>query len=297
MERMTQIMGGKSKKCPNSKENLTSIAAEFGKDADIVHKILINIDLFTPENRKHLIDIFRDLMELEVDVNPLVAGLAHDVENTILTILEKFETSGMSTYYADILKQFAINKHLVGKFLNVKIFELIAKYSTNAVFNSSSESLSILEEILQPENVTIKKMVSDFLNEFREEVMEIILNILSEDAYLARRKLMQILNFLLHDKEYNKEFSEYFVKEKNHLKMVMTSLNDESPPIQREAFELMLFFLKVPHDKRGHKVNDTIRKNKETLLSFFEHFGQEKEDEGFQAKIDYACKLLNEIPS
>jgi len=104
MDRMNEIMNGKNKKCPNSKENLLKIGAEFGKEDVAVHKILTNLEVFTSENRKHVIDIFRDLLAVDADPNPLAQDMSDGAENSIRIIFDKFEKAGMSTCYANVLK-------------------------------------------------------------------------------------------------------------------------------------------------------------------------------------------------
>lgn len=74
----------------------------------------------------------------------------------------------------------------------------------------------------------------------------------------------------------------------------MTALNDESSAIKNEAFHLLLIFLQAPEDKRGEKVNDTLRKNKGPLAQFVELFMEDKkEDKDFeywQQKTDTALQ-------
>lgn len=130
--------------------------------------------------------------------------------------------------------------------------------------------------------------------------MEIFLELFSQDNYLAKREGMKILHEMLLNKTHNREFSEYFVKEKDHLKFTMTSLNDESSQIQREAFELLLIFLQTPQDKRGEKVNETLRKNRDPLIQFVENYisdadDPERDNEILQEKKKIALRYLENM--
>lgn len=127
--------------------------------------------------------------------------------------------------------------------------------------------------------------------------MEIFLDLFNQDNYLAKREGMKILHELLLSKEYNREFSEYFIQEKNHLKFTMSSLNDDSVAIQTEAFHLMLIFLTAPAEKRGAKVNDTLKRNRNLLIEFFEEFGEDKDkkDESLRAKKEIILQALNDL--
>jgi len=290
MERMIEIMNGTNKKCPNSKENLLTIGEEFGKNADAVHKILTNLEVFSSEDRKHVIDIFKDLLAVDADPNPLAKGMSEGAENTIKVIFDKFELTGMSTSFGNVLKMMSNRHELVGSFLNVKLFQILTNFVMNAMFDISSEAISVFEEILFSDNVKVKEVVSEFLNDNHQEMMEIFMNLFDEEKYLAKREGMKILHELLLDKDYNKKFTENWLQEKEYLKFTMTSLTDDSTPIQMEAFHLMLVFLKASPEKRGQKVNETLKKNKDQLMSFFEEFLKDKPDE--QEK---AINLLKEL--
>jgi hypothetical protein len=287
---MIEIMNGTNKKCPNSKENLLTIGEEFGKNADAVHKILTNLEVFSSEDRKHVIDIFKDLLAVDADPNPLAKGMSEGAENTIKVIFDKFELTGMSTSFGNVLKMMSNRHELVGSFLNVKLFQILTNFVMNAMFDISSEAISVFEEILFSDNVKVKEVVSEFLNDNHQEMMEIFMNLFDEEKYLAKREGMKILHELLLDKDYNKKFTENWLQEKEYLKFTMTSLTDDSTPIQMEAFHLMLVFLKASPEKRGQKVNETLKKNKDQLMSFFEEFLKDKPDE--QEK---AINLLKEL--
>jgi len=148
MERMLEIMGGKCKKCPNSKENLLLIAVEFGNEAATVSKIFLHFNVFTPETKKHFLEIFEDLFGLAVESNPLTQGIAEYAGRTIEGIFSKFEEAGMTTSYGNILKMMCRSPDLINYFLQVEVFENLSKHVSNPVFDISSEALSIYQEIL-----------------------------------------------------------------------------------------------------------------------------------------------------
>lgn len=120
--------------------------------------------------------------------------------------------------------------------------------------------------------------MSEFLNDNTKEVMEIFMNLFEEDNYLVKREGMRFLQEILMDSESNKEFYNYFIGEKAHLKFVMQSLNDDSTAITVEAFYILLMFLKAPSEVRGPRVNETLRKNKEPLLQFVQEFNPKNSD-------------------
>ena len=139
--------------------------------------------------------------------------------------------------------------------------------------------------------------MSNYLNEHKEGMMGLFIELFNTENYLAKREGMKILHEMLLNKHYNREFSAYFIREKDHLKFTMTSLNDDSSQIQKEAFDLLLIFLRAPRDKRGEKVNDTLKKNRDPLIQFVKQFMEEKEkdNEALKAKKDLAISCLESI--
>lgn len=116
------------------------------------------------------------------------------------------------------------------------------------------------------------------------------MNLFDEENYLVKREGMSFLQQILLDSKNNVDFYNYFVSEKNHLKFVMQSLNDDSTSINVEAFNLLMIFLKAPEASRGPRVNETLRKNRDPLLQFIEDFNPnpDKEDEYFNKQKEEA---------
>ena len=260
MERMVEIVSGSFKKCPNTPENLTKIVTEFSKHVDIVKLILINMDLFSSENRKYIIEIFGDLMKTNSDSNPLAVALEPDVETTIDKILTKFDITGMSIHYSNALKIMTNQKPLIKKFLKIDMFRNLSKFIVNEVFDISSEALSLFEEILFSENKDVQRINHIFLNEHKVEMMELFMGLFEQDNYLAKREAMKVLHEILLTKG-NDDFHDHFVSQKDHLKFTMISLNDDSTAINVEAFHLLVIFLQATDQSRDEKVNETLKKN------------------------------------
>ena len=127
--------------------------------------------------------------------------------------------------------------------------------------------------------------------------MEILLYLINQENYLAKREGMKIVHELLMKKDQNKDFYNYFISSKEHLKFTMTSLNDDSTAIQIEAFHLLLIFLSAPEESRGQKVNETLKKNFNLLIDFVESFlkDSEKDDEHLESKKKKAIQSLKKM--
>lgn len=96
---------------------------------------------------------------MKSSTNHFAEGLAADAENTTSLMLEKFETSGMSTHYASILKVMSNKPELIYSLLRIKVFQVLANYVSNAVFEISSEALTVFMEILLSENKKVQNEV------------------------------------------------------------------------------------------------------------------------------------------
>lgn len=128
-------------------------------------------------------------------------------------------------------------------------------------------------------------------------MMEIFMFLFEEDNYLAKREGLRIIFTLLENKEQNKDFYNYFLSQKSHLKFTMTFLNDESTPIQVEAFRLLMVFLNAPEEARGSKVNDTLRRNSHKMIEFLKEFleDKEKDDDTIEENKKIAIKALKKM--
>ena len=119
----------------------------------------MNFNIFLPEIKKHLIEIFGDLLEIKKEPNPLALGLSSVADKIIEGILDKFDEAGMSTSYGNIFKLMCNKTELISHFLHVDIFLNLSKHVSNAVFDVSSEALSVYQEILFSENKKVEEKV------------------------------------------------------------------------------------------------------------------------------------------
>ncbi len=139
---------------------MTIIAAEFGKEGEVLSRILVNINTFTPEFKKQLLEIFGELFALNTYPNPLAESFDPYVADTVEKLMERFEEPGMSTTCANIIKMMCGKLELIHHFLSIDFFKLLSKHALNTVFEISSEALSLFQEILQPKNKKVQEEVS-----------------------------------------------------------------------------------------------------------------------------------------
>lgn len=122
---------------------------------------------------------------------------------------------------------------------------------------------------------------------------EMLMDLVSQDNYLAKRKGMEILYDLLMD-ENNREFTECFVAEDEYLKHSISSLHDDSIHIRKEAFLLVFLFVESAEKVRGAKVNERLRKQRDKLVKLIDDFMKEYEsiDRYFYSHRDTAIEAL-----
>lgn len=123
-----------------------------------MNKIIVNLDLF-PDHQKHLVEIFGDLLELEMETNPLATGLAIDAENTIDTVLAKFDEAAMRICAPEILKSMWSRHEIAPSFYRVEVLQSLVKLMTHSIFDISSGAISFFNELLFPENKGVQEQV------------------------------------------------------------------------------------------------------------------------------------------
>lgn len=137
------------------------IAVQFAKEADVVSNIFTELGCFNCEDKKNIIDIFRELLSIKLHPNPLAKGLALNADKTIEEIFLKFGASKMSNYYADVLKLMASKANLLPHFLNSRVLQTLATFISNDVFEISSAALSVFISILFPEGRSLQSEVKN----------------------------------------------------------------------------------------------------------------------------------------
>lgn len=148
------------------------IAAEFGKEGEVLSRILVNINTFTPEKTKvgtkkifknELLEIFSELFALSTYPNPLCEGFEPYTAATVEKLMDSFEEPGMSTTAANIIKMMCGKLELAHHFITVDFLKVLSKHALNSVFEISSEALSLMKEILLPKEKRVQEKVIPIL--------------------------------------------------------------------------------------------------------------------------------------
>jgi hypothetical protein len=118
------------------------------------------LELFSPEHIKSVIEVFGDLLAVQTDPNPLASGLATIADAIIEQVYDRFDTAGMRLHYGNVLRMLASRHELISSFLTIDSFKRLSTFINNAVFDISSEAISVTKEILISENPKIQEAVS-----------------------------------------------------------------------------------------------------------------------------------------
>ena len=126
----------------------------------MVSQILVNLEVFSPEHIKSILEIFGDLMAVQVDPNPLALGLETVADSTIEQVYDRFDTAGMRLHYGNVLRMMAGRHELISSFLTIDSFKRLSGFINNAVFDISSEAISVTKEILMSDDPKVQEAVS-----------------------------------------------------------------------------------------------------------------------------------------
>lgn len=148
---------------------MTIIAAEFGKEGEVLSRLLVNINSFPPEFKKQLLEIFGELFALNTYPNPLAESFDPYVDTTVEKLMDNFEEPGMSATAAKIIKMMCGKLELSDHFLTIEFFKVLSGHALNSNFEVSSEALSLMQEILLPKDKKLQEKVCFWiqLNSFK----------------------------------------------------------------------------------------------------------------------------------
>jgi hypothetical protein len=131
--RMSQVLEGTCKKIPSTPDNMFKIAMETQNHKDEIAEIIMNINVFEFEDRKHVQQILTELYTQLTEV--LEETLNHRKDEVVTTLVNKYELAGLSTFIGALLRLYTKSNKLVDAFLNLEILEKLTMLITNPDFN------------------------------------------------------------------------------------------------------------------------------------------------------------------
>lgn len=242
------------------------IAMETHRLKDEFVEILMNINIFEFEDRKHvmqfIVDIYSQFKEVIEDT------LDHRKSEVISTLIGKYEMQGMSTFIGQILRLYTKSNKLVDAYLNLDIMGKLTHLITNPDFNIQSDAYETFKEVLlydrseEPYPVFDQFLLDNYVELFK------LFDILENDPnYFSKREGLKTQYMLL---VRNETLRKYYTGDKERLKLIMVTVLNQNKGIQYEAFLLLSLFILMPLENEAVKY--TIKMNKGQLSDLIKNF-------------------------
>lgn len=120
-------------------------------------------------------------------------------------------------------------------------------------------------------------MLCEFLEQEQEQILVIFNTLIGSDDYPSKVAGLRILNEVFVNPNH-KTFSEFFLSEKENLKVVCENLNAEEQAVKLNSFQLMRSILNS-HLERGHSFLQALKKNGGLLKEWVIEFSETMEDD------------------
>ena len=185
---------------------------------------------------------------------------------------------------------------IFSRLLSLETVHALGNYAKNQLFEVSADAFESLKVMLTMESA----LVSPFLEHNYWEVVGIIDGFSVSENYFLKRQSLSLLNRLLgHPK--NAIFVEYYSKDSENLKRIMTAMKKEtSRQVKLDAFcvfaKIVEWMTRLKPEERGANLSvKIVRKNRERLGEFVGEFGRDVEDEKFQEVKQHLMSALRLI--
>ena len=118
--------------------------------------------------------------------------------------------------------------------------------------------------------------------------------LIKSESYVTKRQSIKLLGELLLDRA-NYTVMTAYVDRGEHLKICMNLLRDEKKMVQYEGFHVFKVFVANPH--KSIAVQKILLINRERLLSFLEHFLEDRtDDEQFIDEREFLIRQIKSMP-
>lgn len=232
------------------------IAMETQKLKDEFVEILMNINIFEFEDRKHLMQF---IVELYTQFKEVIEDtLDHKKGEVVSTLVGKYEMQGMSTFIGQILRLYTKSNKLIDAYLNLEILGKLTQLITNPDFNVQSDAYETFKEVLlydrgeEPCPTFEQFLINNYVELFK------LFDLLENDPnYFSKREGLKTQYMLL---VRNETLRKFYTGDKERLKAIMVTVLNQNKGIQYEAFLLLSLFILMPLENEAVKY--TIKMNK-----------------------------------
>lgn len=275
LTRVEQILRGEHKL--SSKLNTVKEMADAFTTDGWDRLIIFNLDKFDFETTKELIEILSPLLRSSPDMRVNISNHVNEIISEIINYYEMDQTYVVAgPFFRELLTYEAIHSAA----LSLGTLQLFAQQVMSSQFEISADAFESVKALLSS-----KRFVRRFIDENYSEVMSIIDKFLNVSYFFKRQTLSLVYNLLENFPE--SSFAYTFITDREKLTEIMNMLKRESSiQIKTEAFyifsAILEGLLRLRDQMEELPTFKIIRKNKLKLLSFFEKFQVERDDDEFQ---------------
>jgi hypothetical protein len=226
MQRMSQVIEGTCKKIPSTPDNMFKMAMETHNLNDEFAEIMMNINIFEFEDRKHvqqfITELYNQLTEvLEDTLNPKKVEV-------VTTLIGKYELPGMSTFIGNLLRLHTKSNKLVDAFLNLELLDRLVKLITNPDFNIQSDAYETFKEILLFERTGENPTFDAFIIENHTALFKLFDQLEQDPNYFSKREGLKTQYMLL---ARNETLRKIYTSDKERLKSIMVTVLNQNKGI------------------------------------------------------------------
>jgi hypothetical protein len=265
------------------------IAMETHRLKDEFVDILVNMNIFEFEDRKHMmqfiVDIYTQFKEVIED------ALEHRKVEVVSALINKYEIQGMSTFIGQILRLYTKSNKLIDAFLSLDVLGRLVKLITNPDFNIQSDAYETFKEVLlYDRGEDANPMFEQFLIDNYSELFKLFDLLENDPNYFSKREGLKTQYMLL---ARNETLRKYYTADKERLKGIMVTVLNQNKGIQYEAFLLLSLFILMPHETEA--VRYTLKMNRGQLSDLIKNFQQDRDEADFKALKNRMREVLDDM--
>lgn len=276
LERVLKILNGEHK-LSRKPESLREMSDALAQD-DFPLLVTGNLGDFQFEMCKELLNLILRLLGAGVQLERDIVNNIDSVVPSLITCFKTVELYVMcGQFFRDLLQYSSIHEAA----LQTDYVDTLERIIMEMPFEIASDACDSLKALLLCE----KPFGIRYLEQNYDQVMRCVEGMCQKDYYYKRQSLSFLYQILTIPG--NLQFADKYSLNENNLMNVMNMLREEdSVQVKTEVFYLFAVILKRVNSMGRQKLNTAsykiIKKNNRKLISFFEKFQVDREDEDFQ---------------
>eukprot|EP00933_Yihiella_yeosuensis_P043651 TRINITY_DN3856_c0_g2_i1.p1 TRINITY_DN3856_c0_g2~~TRINITY_DN3856_c0_g2_i1.p1 ORF type:complete len:421 (+),score=84.74 TRINITY_DN3856_c0_g2_i1:337-1599(+) len=249
---------------PLSAEEESRIISQFIA-ADLPVQLLAQLANLEFEARKDVMNVFCALLwkGLPEELGAEVLEYLRDHPRIFPLLIKGFDHDEVFMHCGVVLRSCLRHEVLADAFLNSGLVMELVGHTRNPSMEIAADAFSSLREVMTDH----KEVSGKWLHLHFDEFFKLYNPLLQCEDYVVQRQALTLLNCILLDRNYQKAMLAY-VKNEQHLQIVMNLLRDNSHAIQTEAFHVFKIFVVNP--RKPTRIQLILVKNKGKLVALLE---------------------------